>query len=81
MILCNMLHSICAGGRKCVISHNDVTIGSAFTDITAADSSDVSISFSYLVDSRVVCYTLFWMVWKVHIIITRYENSSAIIDG
>lgn len=57
MALYNMLRSICVGGRKCVISHNDVTIGSAFTDVTAADCSAVSISFSYLVDGRVVCYT------------------------
>lgn len=49
--------NICVGGRKCVIPHSDVTIGSAFTDITAADCSAVSISFSYFVEGRVVCYT------------------------
>lgn len=33
------IHSIFVGRRKCVIPHNDVTIGSALTDITAADCS------------------------------------------
>lgn len=34
-----VISSIFVGGRNRVISHDDVTIGSAFTDITAADCS------------------------------------------
>lgn len=77
----NTLYSIAVGGGKCVISHNDVTIGCAFIDVTAADCSALSISFSYLAGGRVVCYTLLWMVCKVCVIIIQYENSCAIIDG
>lgn len=39
---CCVISCICSifvGGRKSVNSHNDVTIGSAFTDITDADYS------------------------------------------
>lgn len=54
----NTLYSIAVGGRKCVISQNDVTIGCAFIDVTASDCSALSISFSYLAGGKVVCYML-----------------------